>query len=96
MASEKVLLGSSWCRTFGGYWIDGRQACWLAWGNLSLRALLSYPLLFLPFSVLVFAVTDSLGEPQFFGENWIIFLLGPPLDPCVGNRALNLLLKIVI
>ena len=26
-------------RTFGGYWIAGRQACWLARVNLSLRTL---------------------------------------------------------
>ena len=41
VASEKLLLGNSWYKTFGGYFgIAGRQACWLAWVNLSLRSLL--------------------------------------------------------
>ena len=41
-------------------WIAGRQACWLAWVNLSLRSLLVF---FPPFSFLVFVVTGSVGEP---------------------------------
>ena len=82
-AGEKVLLGSSWYRTFVGYWIAGRQACWLAWVNLRLR---SPPLFFL-----VGFCCYWLSWGKFFGENWIVVLVGPLLDPCVGNIATNLL-----
>ena len=62
--ARNCCLESSWYRTFDGcFGIAGRQACWLAWANLSLRP----PLLLLSFSFfslfLVFVVSDSVGEP---------------------------------
>ena len=81
-------MGSSWYRTFGAYLIDGRQACWLAWGNLSLRPLFFPLFLLLRWFLLLLAQLVSLG---FFREKWIIVLVEPLLDPCVGNIATNLL-----
>ena len=49
-------------------WIDGRQTCWLAWGNLNLRSLLLFPF-FLRWLLLLLAQLVSIS---FFGENWII------------------------
>ena len=38
----------------------------------------------------------TVGEPQFFGKNWIIALVGTLMDLCVVNIATNLQKKIVI
>ena len=48
--ARKCCLESSWYRSFGGcFGIFGRQACWLAWVNLSLRS----PSLLFPFRFLL-------------------------------------------
>ena len=80
VASEKVLLGSSCCRTFGGYLDSGRQACWLAWRNLSLRPLSSR---FFFFSRLVFVITGSVGEPWFFVKIGLLPWSGHCLIPAL-------------
>ena len=68
-------------------WIAHRQVCWLAWGNLSLRPL-SFPFFSFCWFLLLLAQLVSLG---FFGENWIVALVKPLFDPCIGNKATNLL-----
>ena len=81
VAIEKVLLGSSCYRTFGGYLNSGRQACWLAWGNLSLRH--SLPPFFFS-SALVFVITGSVGEPCFFVKIGLLPWSGHCLIPALG------------
>ena len=61
-------------------WISGRQACWLAWVNLSLRSLFSAFLFSSPF----FVITSSVGEPWFFIKIGLLPWSGHCLIPALG------------
>ena len=66
-------------------WNAGKQACWLAWVYLSLRS----PLF--PFFLRWFLCYWLSWRALVCYKNWIIALVGPLFDPCVGNLATNLL-----
>ena len=82
MASEKVLLGSSWYRTFGGSWITRRQACWFSLGESQSK--ISFSTLFsflLRWFLLLLAKLVSLS---FFVKIGLLPWSGHCLIPALG------------